>query len=731
MAITSAPYALVGAGALAVVGIVYRPWSGRWRIPWSYGLDNVGYAIFVRNLQLHGSYHFTDSLGAPWTQELYDFPQGATRLNLIAWRLLGLVIDDPFTVLNVHFILASAVIAMVAFGVLKRFGLPAPMAGALAIVYTFLPYRFWHGLQHVTLSAYFTVPLAALLALWIVDGRFSEAWRALRAGDRRGSLRLLITPAVVVLVAGSADPYYTVFAVILVLLAGAAEAIRCRTWSTLICGAAVAVGLAAVMSVNLLPEVLYRHEHGTNERVTERTPAESEGYALHLTQMLLPDPNHRVSGLASYGKAAREVPAPGEGGTSLGLLATTGFLISVGSVLGLTAVRRARWMRVRQLGVWELGLVLVAIVGGAGFTLAVFGFTQIRSWGRLVIFIGFLALAAVGLALTGLSHRLADRRGVDRSVVTAALALVLGVLGLVDTIPVDQRPAYASVKAARDSDRAFVDSMEASLPDRAMVFQLPVVPFPETPLVGMGSYDLARPYVLGHDKLRWSFGGLKGRIADWQEVWIGETDMRRFVEGIAAVGFAALYVDTFGYSDRGTQLDATLSSFLGAPAGTSEDGRLHWYDLRPFAADLAARLGPRQTAVLGTAVSTLVRTDFGDGISAFEDGAGGPARWLGAEGHVIFPNNGPAGRQVVVRTDLVGPPAATVRATGGGINETVTLTGGPDHVDWTLTLPTGTSELVLSTDAAPQSANDGVDRRVRLVGLSTSDAAVERVLGRG
>jgi phosphoglycerol transferase len=257
------------------------------------------------------------------------------------------------------------------------------------------------------------------------------------------------------------------------------------------------------------------------------------------------------------------------------------------------------------------------------------------------------------------------------------------------------------------------------------------VPFPETPLVGMGSYDHARPYLLGHDKLRWSFGGLKGRIADWQEVWNEETDVQRFVEGIAAVGFAALYVDTSGYDDHAAALDATLSSFLGPPAGTSPDGREHWYDLRPFAADLSARLGPAKVAELGSAVSTMVRTDFGDGISAFEDGAGGPARWLGAEGHLKFPNYGTAGRQVVVRANLLGEPGATVRATGGGIDQTVTLTSGPDPVEWTLTLPAGTSELVLTTDASSQGSSDGVDRRVRLLGLSTADAVVEHVLGPG
>ena len=730
-ALVARPHALVGVAALAVVAIIYQPWSGRLQIPWHYGSDNFAYAIFVRNLQWQGSYHLTDSLGAPWSQDWYAFPQGGNRLHHIAWRLIGLLIDDPFTVLNVHFVLASAVIAIVAFDVLMRFGVASPMAAAMAVVYAFLPYRFWHGLQHPTLSAYFSAPLAVLLALWIANGRFVEILRVWRRGDRRRAARLLVAPLVVVVIVGSTEPYYTIFGAILAVLVGATEAINRRRWASIVAGVVVAVALGAVLAINLVPETLYRLANGANDRATERTPAESEGYALHLTQMVLPDPDHRVSALASYGEMAREVPAPGEGGTSLAGLATTGAIISIGSVLGLVRAQRPTWMRLQRLGVWQLALVLVATVGGGGFTLATLGVTQIRAWGRLVVFIAFLALVSTGLVLSGLARRIAGDSGRSRSFVLATLAVVVGVVGLLDAIPAGVRPTYEAARATRDSDQAFVDAMEDALPRRAMVFQLPVVPFPESRLNDMGSSDHARPYLLGDDRLRWSFGGFKGSVSDWQEVWTQETDARRFLDGIAATGFVAVYVDTWGYGDDATALDARLTAIIGAPAGVSDDGRMHWYDLRPLAAELSARLGTDDVAALGSAVKTLVRVDVGDGISGVEDGDGmGPVRWLAAEGRLRFPNFGAEGRQVIVRADLIGEAGATLHARGAGIDETITLTGGPDRVEWRLTLPSGNSELVLTTDAEPAaSEDDGDGRRVRLVGLSTTDAVVERVLG--
>ena len=49
------------------------------------------------------------------------------------------------------------------------------------------------------------------------------------------------------------------------------------------------------------------------------------------------------------------------------------------------------------------------------------------------------------------------------------------------------------------------------------VYVLPYRPFPsEPPTLGTGDFDLYRPYLHTND-IRWSYGGMRGRDADWEQ----------------------------------------------------------------------------------------------------------------------------------------------------------------------------------------------------------------------
>lgn len=715
----------VGASSAAVFLATFRPWGWRFGVPWSYGLDNVFYAMVVRTEQLEGGYGYAPQLGAPYGQELYDFPQGGNRIHLLAWELLGRLFDSPFAVLNAWFAITFVLISVVAFGVLRAFGVRPLVAGALGVLYAFLPYRFWHGLQHPPLSAYFCVPLAALLALWVSTGGVPVLPGARRAGawDRVALRRRALGVVGAVVVIGSSDPYYVVFSILLVAVAGGLEVLRERRLAPAVGAVVVAGALGFVLLGNLAPEIRYRRDHGPNERVTERTASESETNGLHLTQLVAPSPDHRIDQLATIGRRAADVNLPGEGGTAIGLLGVVGLLVGAGGVLGLVPAEDDRSRLIRRLGTWQLSMALVATVGGAGFALAVGGFTQIRSWGRMAVLIGFLAFAALGLAAEPLLRAL-ERRSRPRLVGVLVVLVALG--GLVDVLPTPLRPAYEAARAGESVDRAFVADMEAALPEGAMVFQFPVVPFPETPLVRMGLYDHARPYILGSGRLRWSFGGMKGRVSDWQEVWATQP-MERQLQGIAAGGFSAVYVDTFGFDAAQVE---SVEDVLGPPDGSSGDGRERWYDLRPFADDLRDELGADELEELGAAVTTSVRVAFGAGISGFENHPeGGVVQWLAEEGRLLFPNFGAEGRPLLIRFQAQAPAGTTLRLSGPGVAEAITLTGRRDEVEVRVELPAGESELVLGTDAPPAVGGDQVDRRVALLGLRADDAVVEDVLG--
>ena len=61
-------------------------------------------------------------------------------------------------------------------------------------------------------------------------------------------------------------------------------------------------------------------------------------------------------------------------------------------------------------------------------------------------------------------------------------------------------------------------------------------------------------------------------------------------DALAAVGFTGLMIDRAGYADRGAGIEAEYTSTLGQQPQVSPDGRLLFYDLRPWARDLRTRL---------------------------------------------------------------------------------------------------------------------------------------------
>ncbi len=70
------------------------------------------------------------------------------------------------------------------------------------------------------------------------------------------------------------------------------------------------------------------------------------------------------------------------------------------------------------------------------------------------------------------------------------------------------------------------------------------------------------------------------------------------LDALTAVGFTGLMIDRAGYEDHGAAIEAEYTSTLGQQPRVSRDGRLLFYDLRPWARDLRARLTKEQIDAL-------------------------------------------------------------------------------------------------------------------------------------
>jgi phosphoglycerol transferase len=115
----------------------------------------------------------------------------------------------------------------------------------------------------------------------------------------------------------------------------------------------------------------------------------------------------------------------------------------------------------------------------------------------------------------------------------------------------------------------FVKKVEVVAGPDALVFQLPVVPFPENPpVVNMSDYEHLRGY-LHSESLQWSYGGVKGRAdSEWQLSL--PKDAKSLVAKLKEQGFDAVWIDRRGYEDRGESLLNTLTNSGQALSVASE-----------------------------------------------------------------------------------------------------------------------------------------------------------------
>ncbi len=637
---------------LACVGayLALELWRARLSVPFRYAQidDTKFYFGLVKGIIENGWYQHNPSLGAPFGQALYDFPQGGDNLNFLLIKLIAAFGGGYALVTNLFFLLTFPLTALAAYYAFRRLGVGAAAATVCSILFALLPFHFYRHESQVLLSAYYAVPLGASLFLRLFgdDPLF----------DRLASRRTLATVASC-LVIGSAGLYYAVFAVWL-LLGGALVALMAgRGRPRALAGVAAAAVIVAALLVNLAPSLLYSARHGSNPAIV-RAPVESEQLGLRLSNLILPVRGHRLPLLSHVNAQYAAETNPGyceSCNETLGLVGAAGFvllgLIALGAIVATTTAAAGPerpWRR--ALHPAALGVALAFAIGTTGGVSALIAFLltpDVRAWNRISLFIAFFSLLAIGLLL--------DRTrawGAGRGRLAGLLLVVVLVGGGLDETSNYFVVDYKASAREYQSDRAFGRVIQAHVPPGASVFELPYVPFPEgyhlagaPPSTAFStSYDLLRPY-LSTTGLHWSFGAMKGRTGDWEGA-LAAKPLDIVAGAAAASGFAAIYVDPHGYNDPALahQVAVGLTTLLGAPPLRSPRRDAWLFDLRRYERRLARRVGPAVLAAARAATLSPLRTACG----ATPD-------------TIVLENPGPGPRPAVLTATLLAPLSGGVR----------------------------------------------------------------------
>ena len=270
------------------------------RIPFYYsagGGDFFCYVSLYKTIAETGWYLENPWLGAPGVMKLYDFPMTETGLMLGVKLLIGLC-GDTFLAANLYFLLTFVTAGVASLFVLRALGVGGQVAVASSLLFAFLPCHFWRGPFHPQFSTYHTIPLVALVAIWLCatepllfrrdeSGRPRWAW----------SLRRTLPVAVACVLTSISGPYYAFFGTVLILAGGLIGLLRKPGVDRVLDALAAAGLVAGLFTAQLIPNALYSAREGANPAPITRPVGYYYKYALQVINLLKPVPGHRVSWL--------------------------------------------------------------------------------------------------------------------------------------------------------------------------------------------------------------------------------------------------------------------------------------------------------------------------------------------------------------------------------------------------------------------------------------------------
>ena len=712
-------------------------WNSRLNVPLSYWGDALPIGAHFKTVREQGWYEYQPLLGAPFGQTYNDFPT-ADNLHFLMARLFAFVTPDWATAMNLYFIIGFPLAAIAALWLFRSMGISRTLGVPIAVLFAIAPYHFIRGEPHLWLASYYTVPLAIALVVDAIQGK--PLWQ-LRTGGARwlrwASPRTLLTLGIVVLT-GSAQSYYAVFFLVLLAFAGVVRLIRSGAWRRF-WGAAIAGGVtAAVMLINMSPDILYTAFNGANPAGFSRGHIEAEVYALKLAQLLLPWPGHRIDALRELRTLydlnyplSSESPALG-GLAALGLIALFLILAFMAATWGgqrartLTATPQFRVLG--QLAALTFVAFLFSTVGGLS-TIISFVTTALRGWNRMSIVIMLLCLAAIGILGDALLRALQKRLPniAVRRALGAGLATVILVVGYVDQTPANYSVNYAATIKQFDADAAWIAEVEASVPTGSMIIQLPYLAFPETvaPTGLLGSESLV-PYLHSVD-LRWTGGGIKGRP---RSDWTGNLDPHtpeEIARLSAATGAAGIQVDWRALSgQQRDELEPGLDAAIGSPL-TSADGRFSFYALDGVRADLEDEYTEDELAEFADRitdpVTAYLTTDFTTTLGA--DGlVRSVAETAQPQIELISERDEPTEVSIELGLDASGaspmPTSATLTMPDGSTKR-VSLVDGVGLLRFDLVVPNGVGHITIELPGAASPA-------IALTRLEITDRALQRLV---
>lgn len=506
-------------------------------------------------------------LSAPNSLVMGDFPVAENMLFLMA-KTINIFSSDYVVIQNIYILLTFILSSVLFTYVAKKLGVNYLIGATFGIIFAFLPFHFWR-LGQLFIGSYFFIPLIVPPLIWLWEKEppfFKQKNEKLIFSIKNDKTIISLLSILLVASSGIYYSFFFAFFVIIACLSGFFANKQNRKF--LISGFLLLISIVFVLIVNLLPTINYKMINGGNAEVGNRLPVEAEIYGLKLAKLILPPQNHRIELFRKTASKYYSYQPLVEGNNEyLGLIGVIGLVF----LLIQSMLIRKKVAIYAKLSILSIAAIALGTIGGMGALFALLINPNIRGYNRISIIIGLFSLLALAILAQKYEHHF-------KKIIFYPLLAILLTIGIFDQTSATTQFSQPS-KNEFYNDQQFVRTIEETIPENGKVFQLPFGPFPEVPpIFAMTDYSHFKGYL--HSKnLRWSYGAVKGRP---EIVWYQKTaelEPKEMINVLLAYDFNGIYIDRFGYEDRGKALETSLTAILKSEPIVSADQRLAFFPL--------------------------------------------------------------------------------------------------------------------------------------------------------
>ena len=552
--------------------VFFRLWNMDITIPTTYsGGDDAGLLVNAKMLTQQGWCLSTNRLGAPFSGEYYDFTANVMHnFDLITLKIFAMLTGNAAVAFNLEYFSIFIFAALISYFVMRELKITNWISICGSLTFAFSPFIIMRGTQHIVLSTCYFIPLSILLCIWIYERddilRFNKHFFE----NKRNWFVILF----IILIANNGIAYYQFFTCFLLLVTAISKLIKTKNPKFLLKSIATTAGIVLCMLISMIPIIIYTSTHGVNTAAVVRGGfVESEIYGLKLIQLFLPVDGHGLGWLSHIINYYNDSTIYfNENITSyIGIMGICGLLLS----LSMIFIKKKSDVINRLTLLSELNLMMILLAAGSGIG-TMFAFVvsaKIRGYNRISIFIAYVSILAFCIGLNAFYQKYKKKWIIVVGIIFTSLCLW-------EQMPAGYIPAYGLIKTDYESDELFVQKIEDSVSEGAMIYQLPYHKYPESGLINqMADYQLFVGYIHS-DNLKWSYGAIKGREGD---IWLDNASNlsgQRLVDYLKQNGFEGIYIDRRAYTPAELEaLENKLTNILKCDPIYSNNKNLSFFKL--------------------------------------------------------------------------------------------------------------------------------------------------------